>query len=244
MCKHFAVTADVRVLSFRKRADALDFVERTDGAVYASDDAETGLNNVSTPMLVKLYNVIRPEKPITKFTNRETAVTRMKGVLDALAVVGIVPPAPVVEEEPAYVGSEQGEQAAAHEDSTAPASDDSANDAPPTTEEDTMASKKKSTAKKSTAKKSAAKKATTPRAPRSPEIPEATVRKVIRMRSEGIGWPEILKEYGEKTHAFIHRIRPLMKKLDKSSVKPMGPGSPNYGKGKAPAKKRAAKKSS
>lgn len=46
---------------------------------------EQQMDRVPTPLLVKLYNKIRPEKPITKFSDRATANKRMWPALDALA---------------------------------------------------------------------------------------------------------------------------------------------------------------
>lgn len=46
---------------------------------------EQQMDRVPTALLVKLYNKIRPEKPITKFSDRATANKRMWPALDALA---------------------------------------------------------------------------------------------------------------------------------------------------------------
>lgn len=211
--QHFVVTPTGLVLKTKTAFAAEEYARTVEGSVTATDEPETGLTNVPTPLLVLLYNTIRPEKPITKFADRKTAETRMKGVLDALSR-----PAPKQEQE-------QVEE----EVSTADGSD-SPNDAPPSEGEDDMATK---SARKrgAAAKKTGAKKTTGTRTNAAKEITEATVRKVIKMRADGASWPEVIKSLDESNN-FVHRVRPLMKKMDKSSVKLMGPGSPNYGKGK------------
>lgn len=215
--QHFVVTPTGLVLKLKTAFAAEQYAASVEGAVTA-DDTEHGLTNVPTPLLVLLYNLIRPEKPITKFADRKTAETRMKGVLDALSK-----PAPKLPDEPAEET----------ESSTEPAADDSEtpNDAPPSEGEDDMATKsarkRGAAAKKTTAKKTSG----GTRSNAAKEISEATVRKVIKMRADGASWPEVIKSLDESNN-FVHRVRPLMKKVDRSSVKPMGPGSPNYGKGK------------
>lgn len=211
--QHFVVTPTGLVLRLKTAYAAEQYAATVEGGLVATDHPETGLANLPMPVLITLYNTIRPEKPVTRFADRKTAETRLKGVLDALSR-----PAPAPVEEPA-------EEAPA-DDSETP------NDATPSDsqEEDDMATK--SARKRApAAKKTAAKKTTGTRTNAAKEISEATVKKVIKMRADGASWPEVIKDLGE-TNNFVHRVRPLMKKLDKSSVKPMGPGSPNYGKGK------------
>lgn len=64
-------------------------------AVIATDEEKdgqiVGLALVPTATLVVLYNIIRPEKPIKKFADRETAEKRLKGVLEVLAKPGEAP---------------------------------------------------------------------------------------------------------------------------------------------------------
>jgi hypothetical protein len=231
MTQHFAVLPTGAVYSFPKR-EALDYVERVEGAVYANDDAEIGLKNVPTPLLVILHNAIRPEKPVTRFASRETAQIRLKGVLEVLAKPGAsAPPAP----EPISTNDESTTNDAP------PASSETPNDAPPAPEDTTVATKTtgKRAAKKSAAKKSAAKKGTgAPRGPRAEPITDAQLERVKKMRDDGKGWDEILKALGAKS-SFLFRVRKAMKKRWPSSVKALGPGSPNYGKGSA---KKSAKK--
>jgi hypothetical protein len=223
--QHFVVTPSGLVLKVKSAYGAEEYAKTVEGSVTATDDPETGLANVPTPLLVVLYNIIRPEKPIQKFADRKSAEKRMIGVLDALSK-----PAPKPVEEPADDSGE--EPASLADDSETP------NDAPPS-EGDTDMATKSARKRTTTAKKTTAKKATgATRTNAAKEITEATARKVITMREKGASWPEVIKELGE-TNNFVHRVRPIMKKLDKSSVKPMGPGSPNYGKGAT--KKKAAK---
>ena len=51
---------------------------------------------------------------------------------------------------------------------------------------------------------------------------EALAMIAIFGRKAGLGWPVIVKAMGEKI-TFTHRLRPVMKKLDPSSVAKMGP---------------------
>lgn len=64
-------------------------------------------------------------------------------------------------------------------------------------------------------------------------IDAKTVKRVIALRKKGEAWPAILEHLGQPM-SFIHKVRPLMKKLDPDSVRSdIGPGSPNYGKRKS-----------
>lgn len=231
---NFVVTPDGSVRSYRQKSIAAAMANQLKdaGAVLATED---DLSKISTPVLVTLHNVIRPEKPVTRFADRATAEKRMKGVLETLAKPGEAPDLGIAPEDETTEDSRQIDI----EDETPLTPEEFTPDPTKTQEEnDAMAAAAKNarkTARKSPAKKSAAKKA--PRAEANP-ITDATVRKVIKMRAAGSGWPEILTEIGEKPN-FVLRVRPLMKKLDKSSVMALGPGSPNYGKGKP---KKAAKK--
>lgn len=71
-------------------------------AFLAADatDTDTGVTTVPTSTLVVLHNLIRPERPIKKFADRETAEKRMKGVLEVLAKPGEVPSATETTEDP------------------------------------------------------------------------------------------------------------------------------------------------
>jgi hypothetical protein len=206
----YAISPDGKtVLSYKRIANATDKATELSGFVGSdATETDTGLTNVPTPVLVLLHNAIRPEKPVTRFADRKTGETRLKGVLEVLSKPGDIVEVPevVVEEEAAeeYIpdpalSAEENEQMAAAKKGA-----------------------KKGAAKKTTKKAAGAPKAT---------ISEAVVNRVIKMRADGKAWPEILTTLGE-TNSFVHRVRPLMKKVDKSSVKKMGPGSPNYGKGK------------
>jgi cell pole-organizing protein PopZ len=228
----YAIAPNGDVRSFKSKTIAQSAATET-GGYFASDatPTDTGLTQVPTPMLVTLHNAIRPEKPVTRFADRKTGETRLKGVLEVLAKPG---------EAPAVIGAiEPSAPAIGAED----AEEEYTNDPSLSEEENNVARAAKKSARKGAAKKSTAKKGATRSA--APSISDATVRKVIKMRADGKGWPEILKELGEKSNNFIHRIRPLMKAMDKGSVRLVGPGSPNYGKGAAKkATKRAAKKTS
>lgn len=209
----YAILPDASVFSYKRIANATD--KATEGNGWVGSDAtatDTGLTNVPTPMLVALHNAIRPEKPVTRFADRKTGETRLKGVLEVLAKPGEIVEAPEVPETDVE-----------EEDTYTP-------DPALSAEENDMARAAKKTAKKA-AKKTTTKKATTPRAEKA-TISDAVVKRVIKMRADGKGWPEILTALGETSNSFILRVRPLMKAIDKSSVKKMGPGSPNYGKGK------------
>jgi hypothetical protein len=210
----YAISRDgSTVLSYKRIANATDKATELNG--YVGSDAtetDTGLTNVPSPVLVALHNAIRPEKPVTRFSDKATGEKRLKGVLEVLSKPGDIVEVPevVVEEvEEEYIpdpalSAEENEQMAAAKKGA------------------------KKGAKKSAAKKTGAKKAGVPKK----VISDAVVARVIKMRADGKGWPEILAALGETSNSFIHRIRPLMKAVDKSSVKKMGPGSPNYGKAK------------
>lgn len=251
---HYVVTPDGAVRKYTAKSVAMAMIAQLGTAYYATDN---DFKAIPSPVLVTLHNVIRPEKPVTRFSDRATAEKRLTGVLEVLAKPGEAPTtvegatkddttaqgsdstSADADALPEFTEEEEKEQATLDElpltpeeftpDST---KSDQENEEMATAAKNTRNANRRTAAKK--AKKSAAKKGTkgTKRAPVL-SIPESTVRRVIKMREDGKGWPEILKALGEKSNNFIHRIRPLMKKLDKSSVKQLGPGSPNYGKGKA-----------
>ena len=211
----YAISKDgASVLSYKKVANATDKATEIGGYVGSdATDTDTGLTNVPAATLVALHNIIRPEKPVTRFSDKITGEKRLKGVLEVLSKPGDIVEVPEVEVE------EEVEEAYIPDPALS------------AEENDKMAAAKKSAkkgAKKTTAKKASAKKAGTPKK----TISDAVVARVIKMRADGKGWPEILTALGETSNSFIHRVRPLMKAVDKSSVKKMGPGSPNYGKAK------------
>lgn len=212
----YAISPDgAAILSYKRKNDAMARATEI-GGHFASDatESDTGLTTVPSPLLVTIHNLIRPEKPVTRFSDRTTGEKRLKGVLEVLAKPG----APVEETATAVVEEEEEEFTP---------------DPALSAEENEVARAAKKSARKSGAKKKSTAKKTTTRKPReaAATISDATVKRVIKMRAAGTGWPEILKELGEKSSTFIQRVRPLMKAIDKSSVKKMGPGSPNYGKG-------------
>jgi hypothetical protein len=211
---HYAITPDGQnVRSYGRKTPALEMAAQI-GGHYANDD-EDGLKDVPTPLLVTLHNLIRPERPIARFSDRATGEKRLKGVLEVLSKPG---EAPTGEDAGATTTAEGTDAPDTTQDNTAPGA-----------EETEMASKTAGKrAGKRAAKKSTAKKTATVRANANP-ISDAVVKRVIKMRADGKGWPEILKELDEPNN-FISRVRPLMKAMDKSSVRKLGPGSPNYGK--------------
>lgn len=234
---HYVVTPDGMVRSYRQKSIAAAMKLQL-GDAFLADDTEGGLKDLSTPLLVTLHNLVRPEKPVTRFADRATAEKRLKGVLEVLAKPGEAPVS--------FEGSDEGtsgtteeEMVEVEDDSPLTAEEFTPDPSKTPEENDAMAAKARSARPKKLVKKSAAKKSGAKRAPRAEANPisDATVRKVIKMRADGKGWPEILKELGEKSNNFILRVRPLMKKLDKSSVMAIGPGSPNYGKGAKKGKK-------
>jgi hypothetical protein len=66
-------------------------------------------------------------------------------------------------------------------------------------------------------------------------IDRKTVQRVIGMRKKGMPWSEICEKFDQPL-SWQLKVRPLMKEIDRSSVLPLGPGSPKYGKGKAKSK--------
>lgn len=71
------------------------------------------------------------------------------------------------------------------------------------------------------------------------DIDRKTVQRVVALRRKGLTWPEIMTKLNQP-RSFVLRVRAQMKELDPSMVKPLGPGSPSYGK-KSKARKRRAK---
>lgn len=223
---HYAVSPDGMVRSYKQKSFAEAMAKQVGG--FYANDASGSLVAIPTPVLVILHNLVRPERPVTRFADRATAEKRLQGVLEVLAKPGEAPDAVTVVEEPEPAGEVEDDSPLTPEEFTP--------DPTKTPEEnEAMAAAARKNRKKSpAAKKPITAKARAPRVVAT--IPEGTVKRVIKMR-ESMGWPEILKELGEKSNNFIHRIRPLMKKLDKSSVLAIGPGSPNYGKGVKKGKK-------
>lgn len=174
----YAVMPDATVYRCRTAAE----VGRIDGAVIATDKDVT---KVPTAIIVKLYNRVRPECPVTKFQDRATAEKRMDGVLDFVAK-----PNPHAAK----------------------------------TEEATPAAVRKTKQRKET--KAA-------RGAKIKDIAPERVQQVIKLRAEGKAWLDICALLNEPTN-FIHRMRPLLRAIDPSFVKVLGPGSPNYGKGPQP----------
>lgn len=240
---HYVVSPDGTVRKYSQKSFATAMLAQLPGTIYATD---ADLKAIPTPLLVILHNLIRPEKKVVRFADRATAEKRLQGVLEVLAKPGEAPTAV------------EGAQDEGSTETTAPtaeeiAAENALDELPLTPEEFTpdptksdqenaeMATKARSTrnAARRAAKggKKGAKKSTGAKRAPAVSIPESTVRKVIKMRAAGEQWPAILKELGEKSNNFIHRIRPLMKKLDKSSVMAIGPGSANYGKAVKKGKK-------
>lgn len=95
---HFVVTTDGAVRSYKKVGQATAMALQLNTAslqaggsqvAYPATDAD--LSQLPSSLLVVLHNLIRPEKPIKKFADRETAEKRMKGVLEVLAKPGEAP---------------------------------------------------------------------------------------------------------------------------------------------------------
>lgn len=96
---HYVVTPDGTVRRYKGvgQAEGAMIELFKDGVYAASDKGATTpdvLKNIPTPLLVKLHNLIRPERPVNKFQDRATAEKRMQGVLEVLAIDGETPTAP------------------------------------------------------------------------------------------------------------------------------------------------------
>ena len=74
----YAVLPDTTVYRCKTAAD----VSRIEGAFPATD---SDVSKLPTSLIVKLYNRVRPERPVTKFAYRAVAEKQMSGVLDFLA---------------------------------------------------------------------------------------------------------------------------------------------------------------
>lgn len=90
---NFVITSDGTVRSYKSArvAQAMCsqlFAAGDTSAVVATSES---VASVPTSLLVTLHNIIRPEKPVKKFADRETAEKRMKGVLDVLGKPGEQP---------------------------------------------------------------------------------------------------------------------------------------------------------
>jgi hypothetical protein len=202
---HYAVSPEGQVFSYRKQQQARDAAAALKGH-YGNDDS---VAEIPTPMLIVLHNLIRPEKPVTRFSDRPTAEKRMQGVLEVLAKPGTPVEAP--EQDPATLTS------------------DTLPEALTSGEDITMATA--AARKRTGAKKSATKKTTGAKRAAATEIPESEINRVAKMREDGKNWAEIMDALGRSV-SWVHRIRPLLRKVNKSLVRNTGPGSPNYGKGK------------
>lgn len=186
----YVITPDGQVRSYKTVSATKAAMAALSGSVAATDD---NLSAIPSPLLVLLHNTIRPERPVKRFSDRATAEKRLKGVLEVLAKPGEEFPAPEGEV------SEEGNRITITPSAKSEEGDD------------TMATKAKRTTRK-TARKSGAE-----RKP-APEITEAMVARVIKMRADGKTWEDICATLGQPAH-FVLRVRPLMKKADKSSVR-------------------------
>jgi hypothetical protein len=150
---HYIVTLDGTVRSYKTASAARDMGLQLNTASSPKQTAfvatDDDLSQLPSALLVTLHNLIRPEKPIKKFADRETADKRMKGVLEVLAKPGEVATAPAGEVE-VTEEKEQGEEAATEGNT------ESTEGTTNNTEDSDMAAKKgRKSAKKATAKKSA-----------------------------------------------------------------------------------------
>lgn len=64
---------------------------------------------------------------------------------------------------------------------------------------------------------------------RAKPIPQDELDEVVRRRTAGEDWTTIRAAMGNKPVSWIHRVRPLLKTIDATMVKPLGPGSATYG---------------
>lgn len=158
---------------------------------------------VELPMgaLVAMYNRARPDKPITKFRDRDTAARALSGVLDFLGkpmpshlLLSGATPAP-------NTGAKtKGRGSAARKPN-----------------EDQVPMTAETTAKK--------------RGPKKRDIPQELIDQIVALRNKNVSWAVALRELGLPL-SFVHRVRAELKKINPSLVKPLGPGSPNYGTAK------------
>lgn len=98
-------------------------------------------------------------------------------------------------------------------------------------------------AKKTTRKSTAQKLADEEKAQstKKSEISDSLVKKIIKMRKQGVSWDSIMEDTGLTTSQVVNKVKPRMKELDPNSVRP------SYDRSGAPkkkAKKTSAKKSS
>lgn len=92
---HYVITTDGTVRSYRQGAIATSMALQLNAASSPAQTAfvakDDELTEIPTAVLVTLHNKIRPEKPVTRFADRKTAETRLKGVLEVLAKPGEAP---------------------------------------------------------------------------------------------------------------------------------------------------------
>lgn len=80
--QYFVVTPGAHVYRCHNLAQCGPLIDGIEGAVIANDN---DMKKIPSAVLVKLHNRARPERPITKFSDRATAEKRLQGVLDLLA---------------------------------------------------------------------------------------------------------------------------------------------------------------
>lgn len=194
--QYFVVTHDGVVYRAASKKIAVHAADICGGYEVTEDE----VIELPAASLVMLYNRARPERPITKFRDRETASRVLHGVLDLLGIDMPSHLLPTAEDA-------AGAQTKARVNSTQPAK---------TKEQQSMSSE-------ATAKK---------RGPKKRDIPQDIIDKIIALREKGVTWSAALQELSLPA-SFVHRVRVELKKINPALVKPLGPGSPNYGNAKA-----------
>lgn len=86
----YVVSTNGTVQSFRNTAAAAAVASHLgEDSHFVATDKD--LSKIPMPVLVTLFNTVRPEKPVKRFADRQSAEKRLNGVLEVLAKPGTVP---------------------------------------------------------------------------------------------------------------------------------------------------------
>lgn len=78
-------TATLAVLALKTLALAEANIPDGEGDNFVIVENEAGMSKLDTATLIRMYNAVRPERPVTRFADRATAEKRVWPVLEYLA---------------------------------------------------------------------------------------------------------------------------------------------------------------
>lgn len=192
--QYFVVTNDGVVYRAASKKIAVHAADLCGGYEVTDDE----VCELPAAALVALYNRARPERPITKFRDRETAARALQGVLD-------------------FLGTDMPSHLLPSSDDAAGAKPKARANARPNQTKEQKAMTTETEAKK--------------RGPKKRDIPQDIIDKIVALREKNVSWAAALEELSLPI-SFVHRVRAELKKINPALVKPLGPGSPNYGTAK------------